>query len=324
MRESSPLPSHCSTSRGKILVTPRSFTGGELPRLHQLATDGFELIMPAPGRHPTHDELLAAVPECVGYIAGVEKIDREVLRAGRNLKVISRNGVGVDNVDVEAARQFGITVLRATGANSRSVAELAWGLILALARSIPASHCALKAGRWERETGVELAGRRLGVLGCGQIGRIVVQFGLAFGMKVSAFDPFEDAGFRPGADFRYAPLDDVIAGSDFLSLHCPPSENGPLLCRNRLGSMRKGAHIVNCARADLIDEAALLGHLDDGHLSGYATDVFQTEPPGLDPLVQHPRVVASPHIGGFTCESMERVVATTVDQLLEALDASER
>jgi D-3-phosphoglycerate dehydrogenase len=309
--------------RGRVLVTPRSFTRAGHPALDRLVAEGYELVMASPGCQPTQDELLGLLPGCVGYIAGVEPVGGDLLRAAPGLRAISRNGTGTDNIDLAAASALGIQVLRAAGTNARSVAELAWGLVLALARSIPASDAALKRGVWQRHSGIELEGRRLGIAGCGTVGRLVARFGLAFGMEVSAFDPFPDERFSAGEGFRFDPsLDSVIATSDVLSLHCPPSADGPLITGTRLASMPDGALLVNTARAELIDDGDLLRALESGRLGGYATDVFRTEPPGDEALFRHPKVVLSPHVGGYTMESIDRVVEVTVDQLLGALRGS--
>jgi phosphoglycerate dehydrogenase-like enzyme len=305
----------------KILVSPRSLTREGHPALERLTEAGFEVCLTTAGVQPSEAELLERLPGCAGYLAGVETVSAAVLEAAApELKVISRNGVGIDSIDLAAARRLGIEVRRTPGANARGVAELAVGLMFALARFIPFSDASLKQADWKRRKGLELQGRVLGLLGCGAIGKEVATMGCGLGMVVTACDPCEDAAFRPCGSFCYASLDMVLEGADVLSLHCPMPEGGrPLLDAAALDRMRPGVRIVNTARGALLDERAMLAALDSGHVAGLAMDVFRTEPPGDHPLVRHPNVIATPHVGGFTGESVDRAVQQAVDHLLDAL-----
>lgn len=245
---------------------------------------------------------------------------RGALDAAEELRVISRNGTGVDAIDLEACRRRGVAVLRAEGTNSRGVAELTLGLLLALARSLPFGDGCLKAGSWQRRLGTELEGKTLGIIGCGRIGRIVARFALAMEMAVIAHDPFPDTAFVPSSSFRFAPLDDLFGSADFISLHCPLREGEmPLIGREALARMKRGAYLVNTARAGLVDSDAVLEALRNGHLAGYAVDVFDCEPPPASPLLAHDRVIASPHIGAYTLESVARASRLAVENLLSAL-----
>ena len=305
----------------RILVTPRSLTAGGHPSLSKLKEAGYELVFPAAGKQPTEDDLLRLLPGCVGYLAGVEKANAKVLEAAKGLQVISRNGVGVDNVDLATAERLGIVVCKAIGSNSRGVAELAMAHILSLARWVPFSDQHLKAGGWERRKGIELIGRTLGLIGCGNIGRLVAKFALGMDMKVLAYDVMPDKSFAPSADFRFATLEEVLRNSDIISLHCPAlAGNQPLLDAAALGRLKRGVFIINTARADLIDAAALAAALQTGQVAGAAVDVFRSEPPTGDPLVANDRIVATPHIGGFTDESVDRAVQMAVDNLLAELE----
>ncbi len=301
----------------RVLVTPRSVTKGGHPALARIEAAGHEVVFCTPGQQPDEAELLRLLPGCEGYLAGVEPITARVLEAAAGLRVVSRNGTGIDNIDLAAAERLGISVCRAEGANARGVAELTLGLILALARSIPFSDAALKKGGWERRKGIELIGRRLGVVGCGRIGRTVAEFGLALGMEVVAYDVCPPPSLMPPG-FRYASLDEVLAQADVLTLHCPPLGR-PLIDADALGRMKPGVLIVNTARHELIDADALLAALERGTVAGAAIDVYAKEPPGCDPLASHPRVIATPHIGGFTEESVDRAVDTAVENLLAFL-----
>lgn len=304
----------------KILVTPRSITTNGHPSLSRLIELGHEVVFCTPGQMPGEEELLSLLPGCAGYLAGVERVTSRVLEAAKELKVISRNGSGVDNLDLAAAAERGIAVCRAEGANARSVAELVVGLMFGMARSIPFSDQQLKANQWQRRRGVELAGRTLGLIGCGQIGRIVAELALGLGLDVVAYDVQQDATFAPGPRFRYDQFDAVLRKADFLSLHCPPMPDGrPILTAAELDKMKTGACVINTARAGLIDSAALLDALDTGRLAGAAVDVYEVEPPEDDPLVTDDRVIATPHIGAYTVESVDRLMDVAVAGLLKYL-----
>ncbi|MGD9139265.1 MAG: phosphoglycerate dehydrogenase [Desulfobacterales bacterium] len=302
----------------KILVTPRSLTKDGDPALDLLTGEGFEIVFSTPGTLPLEGELIQLLPGCVGYLAGVESITAAVLESAVDLKVISRNGTGINTIDLEAAQRLNIEVLRAEGANARGVAELTLGVILSLIRSIPFSDAGMKREKWERRKGLELQGRSLGLIGCGQIGQLVCRLALAFGMEVIAYDAFPDPKFSPGAGFRFADLNAVLAKSEIISLHCPEQPDGrPILDRGSLDRLKPGVFIVNTARASLIDEAAILESLDDGRVAGLALDVYDREPPDASLLLSDDRVIATPHIGGYTAESVSRATRAAVENLLK-------
>ena len=305
-------------SRRRVAVTPRSLSTGRHPALERLQRHGFELVFPAPGRTPTVGELLAELPGCVGYLAGVEPITAEVLRGAPDLRVIARNGVGLNNVDLAAAGERGIRVLPAVGANSQGVAELALALAFAGVRRIPWSDARLKGGEWSRSTGLELAGRTMGIVGVGQIGRRLAAMAAGIGMNVVGYDAFPDAEWTAPARFEWASLERVLADADVLSLHAPPGDR-PLLDSARLALVRPGAVLVNTARAELVDDHAVLHALDRNQLSAYAIDAFASEPPTDLRLVVHEKVIATPHIGGFTQESVARAGEGAVDAILSVL-----
>lgn len=302
-----------------ILMTPRSITANGHPALQKLRDAGYTTIFCEPGRQPSEPELIKLLPDCVGYLAGVEKITARVIDTVRQLRVISRNGTGVENIDSAACAAKNIRICRAEGANARGVAELTIALMLALLRSIPFSDHKIKSGGWERRIGMELAGRTLGLIGCGKIGKIVARLATAFDMNVMAYDQFPDSSFGL-PNFRYANFEAVIVSADILSLHCPPIESGaPIFDRATIGRLKKGAYLINTARAGLLDENTVLAALESGQIAGLALDVFTEEPPRGLRLLEHDRVIATPHIGGFTTESVDRAVGVAVDNLLNAL-----
>jgi D-3-phosphoglycerate dehydrogenase len=302
----------------RILITPRSLTTGGHPALDRLAEAGFEVVTCTPGKLPSPQELIGLLPGCVGWLAGVEPVPDAVIDAASELRVISRNGAGVDNLPLALLAQRGVRVLKAEGANASGVAELAIALTLAGLRHIPFSDAGVKAGGWPRRQGCEIRGRTVGVIGCGAVGSEVARLAVALGAEALGYDVVR----RPLAleRFRWATLNEIVEQADVISLHCPALADGsPLLDAAMLARARSGLVLVNTARASLIDEAAVLAGLEAGHLATYATDVFDAEPPRNLDFVRHPRVIATSHIGGFTAESVERAARTAVNNLLAAL-----
>ncbi|WP_411034029.1 phosphoglycerate dehydrogenase [Shinella sp. BYT-45] len=304
----------------RILVTPRSLTAEPHPDIERLRENGFEIVYSRAGRTPTEDELVELVPDCVGWLAGVEPVTPRVVEAAGSLKVISRNGVGVDNLPVDMLAQRGVKVVIAEGANAPGVAELTIGMMFSAMRSIPLADAGIKAGAWPRVRGMEIRGRTVGIVGCGAIGREVARMVAALGAKVVAYDPLRPNLDLPSSQFAYREIDDILAEAEILSLHCPlPKDGSALLDRRRLVRVRDGLVLVNTARARLIDEEALIEALEDGRIGWYATDVFEPEPPVCLRLAGHPRVIATSHIGGFTAESVDRATRIAADNLLAAL-----
>ena len=303
----------------RILVTPRSMTAAGLasvPELQPLRDRGWDLVASPAGRLPSEDELVALLPGVDGWLAGVEKVSARAIGSADRLRVISRNGVGADAVDLAAAESAGVAVVLARGANSRGVAELALALALSCLRDLPRSNAAMHGGGWERTLGREMPDITLGLVGYGAIGRLVGGFATALGARVLAFDPFTPVeGAEPST------LEQVFANADVISLHSPPPADGsPLVTRELLSTTRAGAVLVNTARSALVDDAAVLEALDSGRLSAYAVDAFDTEPPELTPLLRHPRTVMTPHLGGYTAASTRRATEQSVANLIATLE----
>jgi D-3-phosphoglycerate dehydrogenase len=256
-------------------------------------------------------ELAAMVPPYHAMmIRSGTQITAEVLDAARNLRIIGRPGVGVDNVDLDAATRRGVVVMNSPGGNVASTAELTLALLLALARNVPQADAAMKAERWERKAfaGVELHGKRIGVVGLGRIGREVAARCKALGMEVVAYDPFVAPALAAELQIPLLSFEQVLQGSDFLTLHTTLTrETRHLVGREALARAKPGIRIVNAARGELIDDEALLAALESGRVAGAALDVHAQEPPKDWRLARHPRVVATPHVGAATAEAQERV-----------------
>ena len=308
--------------RGRILVTPRSLSNGHAA-LAPLTQAGFDLVMPAPGATPTEAQLAQAVPGCVGWLAGVERITPSVIEVADRLRVVSRNGTGIDNLPLPALESRGITICRADGANAQGVAELALTLSLTAMRHVIPTHNGMKAGGWPRQIGRELKGAPVAVIGLGAIGATYAEACLALGAEVAGFDPYANAERVRHVNFRRGGLEDVLRGAALVSLHAPmPADGQALLGPAELALLAPGAILVNTARAGLIDGIAALNALNQGRLSTYATDVFETEPPTTSELLSHPNVILTSHIGGFTTESVERATQVAVQNLLDALNVA--
>ncbi|GAA4668600.1 NAD(P)-dependent oxidoreductase [Amycolatopsis dongchuanensis] len=300
----------------KILVTPRSLTKAGLdgvPELAPLTEAGYELVPGPAGRLPAEEDLLDLVPGCGGWLAGVERITDRVLAAAPELQVISRNGAGTDAIDLDAARARGVRVERAAGANAQGVAELTLALTLCALRDVPWSAASVRSGGWSRAQGRELADVTVGVVGLGEIGRRVASAFRALGARVLGYDPFVSTSDAVS-------LDELFGRSDVVTLHCPPPSDGkPLVTADLLDLAPRGAVLVNTARSVLVDDDAVHAALEGERLSAYAVDAFDTEPPELTPLLRHERVLATPHIGGYTDASIRRATAAAVANLLAVL-----
>ena len=269
------------------------------------------------------DDLLKLIPDYSALIVrGRTKVIASVFKAGSNLKVVGRAGVGVDNIDLEAAKAHGVTVVNAPMSTTLAVAELTFGLLIALAREFPRADAAMKQGQWLKKEleGVELNGKTLGIIGVGRIGMEVAKRAQAFGMNIVAYDPFVPAHEIENRGAEPVALDELYDCSDFISLHLPLDVQtrdmiGPLA----LSQMKDGVRIVCAARGGIIDESALLEALNNGKVAGVALDVFASEPPGATEFIRHPHVIATPHIGAQTVEAQVRAATDIATEVLAAL-----
>ena len=263
----------------------------------------------------THDQLPDGLPAALAdadalVVRSAVQADDALMEHAPKLRVIGRAGVGVDNIDAEAATRRGIVVMNTPGANAVAVAELTIGLMLALARKLPAANATMHAGKWEKKNlqGMELRGKTLGVLGLGRIGLEVAKRAKGFGLEILGSDPFVSAAVARENGIKLVTLDELIAGSDYLTLHVglTPQTTGVINAKT-IAKMKKGVRIINCARGELIEDAALVEALKSGQVAGAALDVFAAEPAKETPFHGLDNVILTPHIAGSTAEAQEAV-----------------
>jgi D-3-phosphoglycerate dehydrogenase / 2-oxoglutarate reductase len=258
-------------------------------------------------------------------VRGATKVTGDVLRAAPGLRAVARAGTGLDNVDLAAAKELGVLVLNAPSANTISVAELTFALLLAFERHVAPASTDLRAGRWEKTkyAGREVCGKRLGLVGFGHIGRAVAMRARAFDMEVWASDPWLASWPQEFSWVRNVTLDVLLLGADYLSLHVPlTGDTRNLIGESAIARMKPGAVLINCARGGIVDEAALHAALVSGQLRGAALDVFAAEPPGETPLLALPNVIATPHLGASTSEAQDRAGVEVAERVIEALRSS--
>jgi D-3-phosphoglycerate dehydrogenase / 2-oxoglutarate reductase len=275
----------------------------------------------------THDQLpdglQAALADADALVVrSAVQVDDALMEHAPKLRVVGRAGVGVDNIDADAATRRGIVVMNTPGANAVAVAELTIGLMLALARKVPAANASMHAGKWEKKSlqGAELRGKTLGILGLGRIGLEVARRARGFGLEIVGSDPFVSPAVARENGIKLATLDELIASSDYITLHVglTPQTAGVVNAKS-LAAMKKGVRIINCARGELIDDAALVAALKSGHVGGAALDVFQQEPVKNSPYAELENVILTPHIAGSTAEAQEAVGIQIAMQVREYL-----
>ena len=267
----------------------------------------------------TPEQLIAEIGGYEGLVVrSASKVTAAVIEAGKKLKVIGRAGAGVDNIDVPAATAKGIVVTNTPGGNASAVAELVVGLMFALARRTSAADATMKARKWDKKSfeGREVCGKTLGIIGIGQVGGRVAKMAGALGLTVLAFDPYVTPQRAKELGVQPAPLDDLLARCDYISLHVPKGkETANWIDAAKFAKMKKGVFFINCARGGIVVEKDLLAALDSGQVAGAAVDVFEQEPPADWTLASHPKVIATPHLGASTEEAQVVVAVMVAEQL---------
>ncbi len=274
-----------------------------------------------PGMPP--DELAAEIANYHGLIVrSATKVTADVLARASNLKIIGRAGAGVDNIDVGKATEKGIAVVNSRGGNTISAAEHTFALMIALARQIPAAHLSMQEGKWQRSefVGVELHGKKLGIVGFGKIGREVAKRAQAFAMRVAAYDPFLSASDFEAAAVMQLEVADMLRTCDFLTLHLPfNDQTRHMISDAQFERCNRNLRIINVARGGVVDEQALYRALQAGKIAGAALDVFETEPPQFDDLIRLKNVITTPHLGASTIDAQERVAVEVAEAVADYL-----
>jgi len=286
----------------RVLVTPTSY-GKCNPGLKTKLEDQVgEVIYNTTGKPLSSSQVAALLPKIDGYIAGLDFIDQRALEAADTLKIIVRYGVGVDRVDLSAAKEKGIIVSNTPGANAVSVAELALGMILMLARQVPAAQTSLQEGRWPRFPGVSIQNKTVGIIGLGAIGKQLAVRLAAFNCEIMAHDPYPDVEFVKKNKITLVDMDILISKSDFISLHVPVLPSTRKMVNDEfIERMKEGSFLINTSRGEILDESSLIKGLDSGHIRGAALDAFEKEPPDPgNPLLSYANVICTPHLGAQT------------------------
>jgi len=300
--------------REKVFISTTSFGKPDPAPLEMLKAAGLEVSLNPYGRKLSREEIVELAANSEGLIAGTEPLDGEVLKRLKHLRVISRCGVGMDNIDLTAAKQQGIQVFNTPDSPTIAVAELTVGLILALLRHIPRSDRDIRTGKWSKRMGNLLEGKKVGIIGLGRIGQKVAKLVLSLGAQVVYHDPAVNK-----AGYTSLSLDELLSQSDIVSLHVSGGGNDtPLLGDKELRRMRKGSWLINCARGGVVDEAALYQVLQEGWLAGAAVDAFEEEP-YTGALAKLDNVILTPHIGSYAIESRVEMEVEAAKNLIEGL-----
>lgn len=304
----------------KVLITPRSFAKNDPAPLELLRGKGLEIVRNDTGGILTASRMALLAADCDGIIVGVDPLDRDAIHGAPHLRAVAKYGVGVDNIDLDACASRDIAVSRTVGANSAAVADFAFALMLALARKVVPIDRGCRAGDWRKITTADVAGKRLGHLGLGAIGRQMVSRAKGFAMEVSAFDPYWDEEYTRANAVARLEVDDICRDCDFISLHLPLSEQTRnILDERRLRLMKPGTFVINTARGGLIDEVALLRALLAGRIAGAGLDAFSEEPPRETGWFGLNNVILGSHCAASTEGAADAMSRQAAENLLRDL-----
>ncbi len=304
----------------KVLITPRSFGKSSSEPLDRLKDQGYEIVMNPYGRIMSKSEMLPLMHDIDGIILGVDPLDKEVLQHAPNLKVISKYGVGTDNIDLDYARERGIPVTVTAGANKEAVADYAMALMLGVARRVPMIDKACKKSNWGKTTTIDMWGKTLGLIGLGHIGKGVAIRANGFHMKVLAYDAIKDEAYAKQHQIQYVSLETLIRESDFISMHLPLNENTRhIISYPQFEMMKKTAVLVNTARGGLIDEEALVHALQENKIWGAGIDVFEQEPPSHKSFFELDNIIIGSHCAASTYEAIHEMGMMATANLIHYL-----
>ncbi len=308
----------------KVLNTSRSFGKVSDRAIRFLEKNNCQFIETSKAKPLKEKELIEELKGVDGLIVGIDKVTARVIEAADRLKVISKHGVGVDNIDIKKAINKGIVVTNTPSANVNAVAELTIGLIFSLIRGIVRADKALRERKWERVIGEEIDGSIIGIIGLGNIGKAVAKKAKGLGMKVLAYDVCQDEDFARKFEIKYVPLEELLQKSNIISLHLPlTSQTRHILNRENLKLISPNCYLINTARGELIDEEALFEMLQKGKIKGAALDVFGKEPPFESPFLFLDNVVVTPHIGAYTQKAIEKMDMMAAENVVYVLQGKE-
>lgn len=308
----------------KVLITPRSFGKTSNVPFEMLEKYGYETIKNDTGKNYTEDELLRVIEDVDGLIAGLDPITRKVLEKGKNLKVVSKYGVGLDNIDLQAARELGIKVTYTPGANNESVADFAFALMLAISRRVNELDEIVRSNKWEKRIGTEVYGKTIGIIGTGAIGKGFAKRASGFNMEILAYDLYPDEEFAGKIGMKYVDKKTLLERSDFITLHVPlTKEMHHFIDSEELSIMKDSAILINTSRGGIVNEDALYNALKNKKIAGAALDVFETEPPTNNKLLELNNIILSPHCGASTVDATNRMGVMAAEGLISVLEGME-
>ena len=308
----------------KILITPRSFASISKTPMEMLEEKGYEIIKNKTGKPLNNKDMSVLIEDVDGIIIGIDDLNAGIIKQACNLKVISKYGVGVDNIDIKAATEQGIVVTNTPMANIDAVADIAFALMLALARKIPEANRETKAGNWKKFIGTSVWRKKLGVIGLGKIGRQVVKRAQGFEMEILCYDIIQDEEFARQFGVRYVDLETLLKESDYTTIHAPLSD----ATRNMIGykeleMVNENSFIINTSRGGIIDESALYDALKNNKIKGAGLDVYEKEPPENSPLMELENVIMLSHNGAYTEEAIANMGIESAQNLIDVLEGRE-
>ena len=308
----------------KILITPRSFASISKSPMEMLEEKGYEIIKNETGKPLNNKEMSVLIEDVDGIIIGIDDLNAEIIKHAHNLNVISKYGVGVDNIDIKAATAQGIVVTNTPTANIDAVADLTFALMLALARRIPEADRETKAGNWKKFIGTSVWRKKLGVIGLGKIGRQVVKRARGFKMEILCYDIIQDEEFARQFGVRHVDLETLLKESDYITIHVPLNNaTKGMIGYKELDMLNENAFLINTSRGGIIDESALCDALKNNKIKGAALDAYEKEPLENSPLMELENVIMTPHNGAYTKEAINNMGIQAAQNLIDVLEGRE-